>query len=405
MLLYENKKQKLLTILKMGINPFVKFVATGEIKEDIGLVKSRKNLLNSIQKIIDNNETIILPIIGKTGVGKTHLYWALKNKLYYHNTIYISLENYKKFYYNIYSEFMEEMGPEVLRSITNKLCNEWGALERKFGFFHVSNMEKIRSNALEILKDNYEDKIALNDVINAISAHQLDSYKNAEAERWLLGELMDFKDLSHLNLLYDLSKRSYAYTILKIVIENFQLKSVLFIDDFEKIISLMKPKQESDMIFGPEWLYGDESESPDQIIAQKVLEKVLNLQKIEGLRIIITLNSIQSLEKIKKSIEELNKDLIPIINEPLFLSNFTEEDLFEYYLKNMEEFLISINYLDFLEYYPKSYFPLNKKLLNKIYNQADGNPREIIKSLIKTFNQIIYSEERLDEILKNDENF
>ena len=56
MLLYENKKVKLLNFLKMGIAPFKKFVSTGEIREILGLVQSRQDILNSIVKIIQKNE-------------------------------------------------------------------------------------------------------------------------------------------------------------------------------------------------------------------------------------------------------------------------------------------------------------------------------------------------------------
>ena len=116
----ENQKEVLLNFLKTGINPFEKFVSTGEIKEDLGLVESRIDLLESIVKIVENNENFILPIIGKVGIGKTHLYWALKNRLYYFNTIHLSLEKvYKRFFYNTYSEFIETIGLEPLRNIIN----------------------------------------------------------------------------------------------------------------------------------------------------------------------------------------------------------------------------------------------------------------------------------------------
>ena len=401
MLIFENKKAKLLNILKIGINPFKKFVSTGELKEELGMVFSRKELMEAIINVIERNENFILPIIGEVGSGKTHLFWALKKKLLYHNTFYISLENYRKFYYHLYSEYIEELGVEFLRSITNKLCNEWGALERKFGFFHVADIQKVRNAALENLSKDFDDKIALNDIINAITAQQLDLWKKKEAENWLLGELMDFRDLSHLNLLYDLRRKSYAFTMLKIIVENSKLGSVLFIDDFEKIISLMKPEEGSEEIFDPSYLYGSETSSPESIAAQKILEKVLNLQKIRGIKIIITLNSIDSLEEIKRNVQEKDTNLLATFEKPLFLSKFIESDVYEFYKKNMKNFLKTVNYLEFIEENPDYYFPLDEDILKNIYDKANGSPREIIKLLIKIFNDIIYSDENLEDILNS----
>ncbi|MHA2339745.1 MAG: hypothetical protein ACXACX_20750, partial [Candidatus Hodarchaeales archaeon] len=114
MLLFENKEQKLINVLKFIGSPFKKFVSTGELKEDIGLVPSRQEFLHDIINIVKGDENFILPIIGDVGQGKTHLFWALKNVLHNFNTIYISLETvYKKFYYRTYSEFIESMAVKL----------------------------------------------------------------------------------------------------------------------------------------------------------------------------------------------------------------------------------------------------------------------------------------------------
>ncbi|MHA1235045.1 MAG: hypothetical protein ACTSQL_08180, partial [Promethearchaeota archaeon] len=175
MILYENRRELLLNVIKWGNNPFKKFVSTGEIKEDLDLVNSRIGLIQKIKDLIENETNFILPIIGDVGSGKTHLFWALRNGLYYYNTIYISLEYvYKKLFSNIYSEFIENLEIYPLKFIVNQLCDNWGALERKFGFFHVADIEKVQKYAFEQLSNKYNEvePETLRDIINGISIHQ-----------------------------------------------------------------------------------------------------------------------------------------------------------------------------------------------------------------------------------------
>jgi hypothetical protein len=404
MILYDNKKVKLLNFLKLGINPFRKFVSTGEIKEELGLVKSRNKLFESIKESLDKIDNRIIPIIGDVGVGKTHLYWTLRYNLYFHNSIYLSLEALKnRFFYTIYSEFIEVLGVDLLRFILNQLCTQWGALERRYGFFHVANIEKARSNALEhfISIYNETDVNSIKDIIDGIIIHQLDPYNKIEAEEWLLGKLMDAKELSRLNMSSDLRKSKSAYLMLRILIENSKLDTVLFIDDFEKIIAIMKPKEEStEEVFDPSWLYGDDK-SPDDIESEKILNRLTKLINIKKLHIIITLKSLEALDEIKQKFEEVYPKFILNIGEPLFIENFKEDDIFEFYTRNLNNFYEEMDFKEFIGAFQNEFFPLNKKILKQMFVKTQGNPREIIKSLIEIFNSIIYSDERLDEILEN----
>jgi len=403
MLLFENKNQKLLNLLKFTGSPFKKFVSTGEIEEDVGIVQSRRDLLGNIIDVIEKNENFILPIIGPVGSGKTHLFWALKHELYYYNIVYISLETViRKFFYLIYSEFIESMGIEVIRNIARRLCNQWGAFERKFGFFHVADIEKTRKVAFENWVSKFEHKRALTNVINSITAHQLDPYKKMEIERWFLGEVINIRDLARLNLSHDLREKTNAYTMLKVLVENSMVSSVLFIDDFEKIISMTKPiivEDEPEEVFDRSWLYGTR-ESPDKRKAEKLLDNIINLNKIKGLRIIITLKSVEFYKEIKNRLEKIHDDLIGVLREPIVLSDFIEEDLSKFYKKNMEYFFGNINYFDYFKDFSDSYYPLNDSMLKYIYNKSKGNPRDIIKLLINIFNEIILSNDDLEDILE-----
>ncbi|TXT61733.1 MAG: hypothetical protein BAJALOKI2v1_10003 [Promethearchaeota archaeon] len=405
MLLWENKKKKFLNTLKLGINPFRRFVATGEIKESLGVVPSREEFIEKISENVCSNDNFIQPIIGDVGIGKTHLFWALKRKLSNKmNSIYLSLEQiYRKFYFNLYSEIIDEIGIEELRTITRKLCERWGANEKKFGFFRIADIDNVRNNAWSELKDQFNQHRALRDVINIITAHQLDPYKRTEAEKVLLGELLNVRELSLLGVHNDLRKKRNAYIMLRIIIQNSELGNILFIDDFEKIIGILNSDEETEEVFDSSWLYGSE-QTPESIEAQKLIDRILELHKIEGLRILITLRSLDALEEIKETISRKNEKLLLTFKEPFFLVGFQKEDIFYFYKKHMKQFFERINISDYDELLD-SVYPLNKEILNKIHEKTNGNPREVIKAFIKIFNELAYYEGDPEGLGKEDFSF
>jgi hypothetical protein len=215
---------------------------------------------------------------------------------------------------------------------------------------------------------------------------------------------MDVRDLKRLNLKHDIRKRKIAFTMLKVLIENLKKESVLYIDDFEKILSARTPTydiseetEDIEEIFDPRW-FGSK-QSPENYSAAKTLDKILELLKIRGLKIIITLKSDEYIEEIKRKIEQKNRKLLITLREPLVMPNFKEEDVFQFYKSHLEFFFESINFNEYFKYFSTSLFPLNEDVLRYIYREAEGNPREVIKYLIKIFNEIVISNEKLEDIL------
>ncbi|MFO8018734.1 MAG: hypothetical protein R6U96_08875 [Promethearchaeia archaeon] len=402
MLLFENKKAKLLNVLKIGINPFKRFVSTGEIKEELDIVSSRKELLENMVDTIKESRNCVLPLIGRVGAGKTHTYWTLKMKLPDYHSFYISFENIRnKFYYNIYSEYIENIGVENLRAITNEIIQKYGGQSKKFGFFNVVDIEKVRENMFNALKKKFDNKVSLIDGINAITAHQLDPYKKIEAENWLLGELMDMRDLSRLGFSKDLKDENNAYTMLKLLIEHSEEETLLFIDNFEAILSILEPSsQRKSQIYDPSWFYDEDKGQSDTLDSDNVLDVFFNLHKIDGLSLVISLNSLDKFDEILEIIEKRNRSLLITLKNPYYLPNFEEHDIYEFYQQKMNLFLRNLDFSPaFIRSLPP-YYPVTKQLLKNIFYEANGNPRKIIKLLIQLFNDILYAEEDISTVLK-----
>jgi len=110
---------------------------------------------------------------------------------------------------------------------------------------------------------------------------------------------------------------------------------------------------------------------------------------------------VEALEEIKALIREKNPELLLTFKEPIFMTDLEESDIYSFYKENMEHFLRTIDFLEFLEEYPDSYFPLNERILKSIYEKTSGNPRQIIKQFIKIFNEIIYANEKIEDIIRS----
>ncbi|GAG93388.1 unnamed protein product, partial [marine sediment metagenome] len=130
------------------------------------------------------------------------------------------------------------------------------------------------------------------------------------------------------------------------------------------------------------------------------LDKILELHKIKGLRMIITLKSIDYLEELKREIRAKDEKLLLMLKNPLAMSDFKEEDLFQFYKENLELFFANVNYHEYSKFFSGSFFPLNETVLKHIFREVNGNPREIIKYLIKIFNDLIISNEKLEDIIE-----
>ena len=80
----EEEKELYLEVLREGATPFDRFVSRGDIEDVIDIPRTRqtidRNVFRAVQQTQLDQSTRLIPILGSAGTGKTHAYWAYKDR-------------------------------------------------------------------------------------------------------------------------------------------------------------------------------------------------------------------------------------------------------------------------------------------------------------------------------------
>ena len=220
--LSDDDKEMYLDVLREApILPFSNFVSRGDIPDKIDISRPRSFIDREVYRLVRqtyrDRSARLIPILGSAGTGKTHAYHSFKDK---------ERENRKKLVENaeaeeldtsqleptdwtiiyipsppasirvllhVYTCLIEEVGPEILDIVSEKLVREkWGG--KKGGIFQKPKIEEV------IQKGIREFPGVFADCVKALVTYQLDKNMKPLAERWLLGEDLDPEELSELGI-------------------------------------------------------------------------------------------------------------------------------------------------------------------------------------------------------------
>lgn len=410
-------KKKFLSTLAIKLPPFDRFVSKIDLEETDSGVKSKDKLITEIAQQMKNTpHSLLIPVIGDTGSGKTHFLWELKNSIDIDQfTAFINVPHSReKFFYNIYSHIIQAFGSERVKEFTQQFGERFGATERLYGFFRTQDIAKISLNAFEQLKDKFENLSALQQCIIVLVQHFLKRDTFDVTERWLLGQLMEMDELFMINVNEDLSGKGLAETMLKLLIEFYEQGIILLFDDFGKsAVEFDKLADMSDMK-EVNWAEDIEIDSPTENNQkpddlQTILTKII--KKMNSFKIIITLDQ-ENAENILTGLRE--KLDSKYISEPIFLPAFSLEDSYFLYLSRIREFCWNYNLKhpaadrefdikrDLDLYYSKIgddlYFPLNAEILKYIHEYSKGNARTYLRNLKRISDAIIFEELKLENL-------
>ncbi len=385
--LKEDEIEIYLDTLREGATPFDRFASRGDIQDPVDVPTPRKAIDNAVFRAIRQTKrdksTRLIPILGQAGSGKTHTYWAFKDREIKakgpkENVIEEDLEEAVdwsivyvssppapiRILLHVYTCLIDEIGAEVLQTVAEKLVDRWGGFKRKGLFGKVDVDEVIQQGIRE-----YPGVFA--DCVKALVIYELDKTRKPMAERWLLGEDMDESELDNLGINSVIEDDDICLAMIKLITEHLD-KVVLF--------------------------YFDELESP-----YRTHGEAAEIRFLETLKRLY--NEVKNIVIIGAVLKEIWPRILEIADQPLRsrmepeleIKPFTFADVKLYFAKSMEVFWNENNLNPPL--YPL--FPLNETVLETIFNKTKGNPRETIK-LARMFVDKIVNEEMTLEQLATD---
>ncbi len=390
--LSEEEKSLYLDVLRESeYIPFSNYVSRGHIPDEIDVARPRsyvdREVFRLVRQTYRDTRSRLLPILGSAGSGKTHCYHAFKDKERENQKRFEEQadsengENYRsgrlepvnwsiiyvpsppgsvRVFLHIYTCIIEEIGTDLLDIVSEEVIEKWGG--KKSGIFQKPKIEEVIQKGLR------EFPGVSADCVKALVLYQLDKEKKALAERWLLGEDLEPKELDILGLDSVLEDDDICLSMIKIITKNLDRVLILYFDELESPYRMLGPDAERQFLEVVKRLYNEVS---NLVIVVAVLKEIW-----------------------PRILEIADPPLRSRMEPEQELKPFSLNDLKIYYSKAMEQFWDKNNLNPPL--YPL--FPLNEKILKIIYEKASGNPRNSIKLSKRFIDKIIMEEMDVEEL-------
>ncbi len=389
--LSEDEKNMYLEVLRTAPDvPFSNFVSKAELHDKVDISRPRSNIDREVYRLVrqthNDRSSRLIPILGTAGSGKTHAYHSFKDRENENKKRLTQPDQAQEVEVNqlepvdwtivyipsppasirvllhVYTCLIEEVGPEILNDVSDKLVKKWGG--EKKGIFQKPKIDEVIQTGIREFPGVFAD------CVKALVLFQLDKSKRALAERWLLGEDLEPEELNELGINSVIEEDDICLAMIKIITENLDRVLILYFDELES----------------PYRMHGEAAE-------RKFLEILKRLyNEVKGLVIITAV-----LKEIWPRILEIADDPLRSRMEPeQELKPFSLNDLKIFFSKSMETFWEESNLNPPL--YPL--FPLNEKLLEMIYNKTTGNPRNSIKLCRRFIDKVVMEEMTPEQLLQ-----
>lgn len=395
--------EQFVKVIKSELLPFENFVARKYEKDQVDINQPHNlidiKIMRAIRNISINHIPKCIPLLGKSGAGKTHYFWVLKDMEQKNEQDYSEAvkEQEKSLEYtdddfnsnltsldflrwrcvyipsppapiriplHILTCLFDELGEEILENVSFNIIKRFGKSTNRAGKKDKKYFNKLMAKGLSYFGGMYSD------ILKAfvIYGSELNSDLKNLAQRWLFGEILSSDELNKLSVRTNIENDDTCFALIKLVGEMFSFPIIFFFDEMELLYRI----------------HGKEAEIRVWEIIKKLFNESHNI-------LFITTCLLDVWDRVENT---LDLSVLSRFDPILRLRPFTFENIVDYYSKSMKLF-----WETHINSYPEDMlFPFSINTLEDIFTKSGGNQRTNIKLINMTFQKFIDGEFSLDLI-------
>ncbi len=348
--------------------PLKRYVSRGDTPDDVDIPGPHQDADRAILRVarftMKDHTPRFQPILGDAGMGKTHLYWVIKEQenLFAAGkflVVYVpSPPSPVRLPLHLHACIVDEAGDELFEDAVDMLITKFGGVKG------VSHEIYDYTYAMERLLVDYPG--ISSDAVKALLRYRLDPATRDLSRRWLLGDTLNEAELERLGVRTILEEDDVTLAMLKILTEGSVRPIVLFVDEME----------------GPFNAYGEPAER--QFL--EVLKRLYNETK----NVVIIASCLTDIwDRIYAIADGPTKSRMEGI---IHLKPFSRNDVNAFVKETMTNYWLQQN----IEPPSDPLFPYTDDDVTAAFNVSKGNPREAIRHLIPRLDEILFDKKEVE---------
>ncbi|MGY5877138.1 MAG: hypothetical protein RTU30_15410, partial [Candidatus Thorarchaeota archaeon] len=331
--------------------PLKRYVSRGDTPDAVDISGPHQDadraVFRAIRFTMSDGTPRFQPILGSAGMGKTHLYWVIKEQEEYFAkgrflAVYVpSPPAPIRVPLHLHACVVDEGGDALFEQTVDMLVTKIGGLKGATAEMYDYTY------AMDRLLTDYPGISA--DVVKVLLRYRLDPSIKDLARRWLLGDALNDNEIDRLEVRSVLEEDDVTMATLKLLFEGSEIPIVLFVDELE----------------GPYNTHGEEGERHFLEILKRIYNECKNV-------VIISSALTEIWDRIYNIADAPTRSRMEPVIE---LRHFSKEDIDEYVKATMEQYWKDQN----IAAPPDLLFPLTESDIAEAFKHSKGVPREAIR--------------------------